>query len=136
MCVRSLPRLQREARAGGCLTAELLNYSFAPSHLHRPQHSARFVFRLFELAPGIRIGDDAGSCLQVGFLALHQQSPDYDAGIKISREVGVENGTAVYASSRRFQFFDDLHGSDFGCAAERSRGKARREGVDGIEFWT
>ena len=80
------------------------------------------------------VGNDSGSGLEVGLLALHEQSSDGDTGIEVADEVGIENGSAVDAAAGGFEFFDDLHGADFGSAAEGAGGEAGGKGVHGAEL--
>ena len=86
---------------------------------------------------GDGVGYDAGAGLDVaGFVAfgaLHVEGADGDAGVEVAGEIGVEDAAAVDGAAGGFELLDDLHGADFGGAAEGAGGEAGFEGVDGVE---
>src|SRR5579871_6703691 len=87
--------------------------SSAACKFHRGEYSAGLVHALVEFTRRVRVSDDARPGLQIGAFALHQHGPDRDAGVEVSGEVGVENRTPVDATANRFEFLDDLHGTNF-----------------------
>src|ERR1700688_3323414 len=101
----------------------------AARSLYGSQHGFGFIFGLFEFALGIGVGYDSRPGLQICFAAFHEKGADRDAGIQIARKIGVEDGSAIHAAPRWLQLFDDLHGANFGRAAEHARGEARRERI-------
>src|SRR5580698_10945490 len=97
-------------------------------------YGAGFVDGFFEFVFRDGVGDDAGSGLDVSFLALLQQGADRDAGVEVSGVVGVEDAAAVDAAARGFELFDNFHGTDFGRTSQGYGREAGAECVDGVEF--
>jgi len=55
--------------------------------------------------------------------AFHDHGANGDAGIEVAGEIGVEDAAAVDSAAGGFEFFDDLHGADFGSALRVPAGK-------------
>ena len=83
-------------------------------------------------AGGDAVGDDAGAGLDVGRFILDDQRTQSDAGVHIASIVDVADGAGVRAAAVRLQLVDDLHGADFGRAADGARREARLEGVERV----
>src|SRR5258707_583066 len=68
-------------------------------------------------------------------LAVHKQGADGNAGIEVAREIGVEYGAPIDASTHGFEFFDDLHGAHFRRSAEGACWKTRGECIESIQVF-
>ena len=80
---------------------------------------------------GDGVGDDAGAGLDVEDAVAPDDGAEGDAGVHVAGEIEVADGAAVGAAAGGFEFVDDLHGADFGCAADGADGEADAEGVEG-----
>ena len=97
-----------------------------------------FVDGLVVFVGGNRIGDDAGAGLEVDFPVGGIFGGDDDHGaqgdghVHIVGEVDVADGAGVGSAAGRFKFIDNLHGADFGRAADGADGHGGAEGVPAI----
>src|SRR5215471_8941741 len=120
----SSPRQDRDCQFGVPSLADS-SRSYLTRHCQRVHHCSRLVNRFFIFSSRIRIGDDACAGLEVRPPVFQHCASQRDTGIKISVEPKVANGACVTAAARFFQFADDLHRPDFGCAGDSSRRKRR-----------
>ncbi len=61
----------------------------------------------------MRVGDDAGAGLDVGFAVLEHDGAQGDAGVAVSIEAEVADGAGIDAAFAFLELIDDLHGADF-----------------------
>ena len=80
----------------------MLPERLAPGAFDSANDGAGLVDGLFEFFFWDRVGNDAGTGLDVSLFALLEQSADGDAGVKVSRVIGVEDTATVDAATRRF----------------------------------
>src|SRR5208337_1026658 len=84
-----------------------------------------FVDGFLVLGFGSRIVDPAAARLNVGGAILEQGGADGDAAVQVAVEGEVSDASAVGAARGLFQFGNDLHGPDFGSAAQGAGGEGR-----------
>src|SRR6516162_6054572 len=101
---------------------------------HRPQQGTGLVHALLILAFWIGVGDNARSCLNIGTAAMHDHGANGDAGVEIAGIVGIKDCSAIDATPNRLEFFNDLHGANFGSTAERTCGKTGSNRVECVEL--
>ena len=73
---------------------------------------------------GVAVGHDARTRLHMTHISLHDDGADGDAGVHSAVIADVARCARIGPAAHTLQLLDDLHGPDFGRAADR----ARREG--------
>ena len=77
---------------------------------------------LFVLGTGDAVGDETSTRLHVSFIALHDESPQGDAGIHVAGEVEIADGSGIRATFVGLEFVNDFHRADFGRSRDRPGG--------------
>src|SRR6478609_3512454 len=86
-------------------------------------HAHGFVDAFLVFGFGGAVGDDAGAGLDVGFAVLEDDGAEGNAGVAVAVEAEVADGAGVDAAFAFFEAVDDLHGADFGGAADGAGGE-------------
>src|SRR5258706_3971746 len=82
------------------------------------------------LRGGIR--NNAAAGLHVGYAVLDHHSTKRDAGIKVAREIEVENAAGINSTAGAVHLFDDFHWADLLRAGDRARRETKHQRVQTI----
>ena len=102
------------------------------SGLHSDQPSARLVDGLLVLFVRIARFDDAGAGLEPHLVVARDDGADRNCDVHVAVEPDVAHGAAVDAPAFGLELFDDLHGPNFGRAAQRARREGGSQHVEGV----
>ncbi len=94
-------------------------------------HAHCFVDAFLVLSFGRGIGHDAGAGLNVGVPVLEDNGAQGDAGVGVAIEAEVTDSAGVDAAFVFFKLVEELHGTDFGRAADGARGEGGAHDVEG-----
>src|SRR5206468_3576980 len=78
----------------------------------------------------------AAAGLNVGHTVFHQHGAKRDAGIKIAREIEVQNAAGINSAARALQLLDDFHGANFWRAGNGAGWKTSHQGVKTIHVFS
>src|SRR5438046_408646 len=125
------PRLSAGRRQHGADSSRIVKPQL--HHLGGAHYRARLVLRLLPFRFGHRIVDDAGADLNVKHSLLQYGGANRDCRIHIVLKADIADGARINTAARGLELVDDLHRTHFWRAADRARGKRRRENVEARE---
>ena len=68
-------------------------------------------------------------------VVLDYSGTDRDRGVHVAVPPDIADGTGIDAPPMRFEFLDDLQGTDFRSAGQRAGRECRAQYIDGIQFF-
>src|SRR5215831_15464676 len=94
----------------------------------------RLIDGFLKLSFWNRICDNSTAGLNVGLSVLDYQRPDGNTAIQVPREIQIENGASIDATSIGLELINNLHGSHFGSSCYGSCRKAGHQSIKPIDL--